>query len=454
MLEPARVERLFRLLRHRPVVATLAQVCREVGGVEAHLVGGLLRDRLLGVPSRDYDAIVSHLGREVAAGVAERMGAHLVHLGGKDFAAYRVVGAGGDDWVLDLWDREQTSLAADLARRDFTVNSFALALASEAPAGGRLIDPHGGVDDLGRRLLRATTETSFAGDPLRVLRLPRLLVQLPGFAAEPATLELARRWAAGLAGVASERVREELVLVFQRHGCHRAFGLLHALAVYPGLWRGEPGVAASPAGDRRAGRALLELERLEPAIGELTARAAAAAAGAPAVDRLAARYAATFRHLPRDEGSAGERTAAAVAAVDGFRDAGYLTRNLADRVRRLVAEPALPADDDRERRRYLHRLGELWPTAVALAGARAGAGTGEGDAWRRAAGALVALAGAGGAAILTPPRLLSGDEVQRLLDIPPGPRVGEALSAVRRAQVDGDVETREDAEALLRRRFG
>ncbi|HMB55159.1 MAG TPA: hypothetical protein VKU40_17705 [Thermoanaerobaculia bacterium] len=448
MIDSGRIDRLYQLLRHRPVVATLVQVCREVGGVEAHLVGGLLRDRLLGLPSRDYDAVVSRAGREVAAGVAERMGAHLVHLGGKDFAAYRVVGAGGDDWVLDLWDREETSLASDLARRDFTINSFALSLAAEAPPGGRLADPHGGLADLAGRLLRATTETSFSGDPLRVLRLPRLLVQLPGFAAEPATLELARRSAAGLAGVASERVRAELVLLFQRRGCHRAFGLLHALTVYPGLWRGEPGVAPSPAGDRRAGHALVELERLEPAIAEL---ATYAAATAPPVDHLAARYATTFAHLPRDEGSAEERTAAAAAAVDGFRDAGYLTRNLADRVRRLVADGALPGDDERERRRWLHRLGELWPTAVALAGARAGE---EGrDGWRRAARGIVALAAGEGDALLTPPKLLTGQEVQELLDVPQGPRVGEALSAVTRAQVDGEVRTRDEAAALLKKLY-
>ncbi len=460
MIAPSRVDRLYRLLRHRPVVTTLVHVCHETSNTPVHLVGGLLRDRLLGLPSRDYDAVVAGHGRDIAAQVAARLGAHLVLLGGRDFAAYRVVGSGQDDWVLDLWDREDMPLDDDLRRRDFTVNAIALSLAdtgADADDGAgphRFVDPFGGVADLERRLLRATTEDSFSGDPLRVLRLPRLLVQLPGFAADPATLELARFTAPGLAAVASERVREELVLVFQRRGAHRAFGLLTALDLYPGLWRGEPGVPATAAGERRAGRALLELERLGPrarTVQELVQELAAEPA--PPLDLLAARFAATFVHLPREEAG---RTAAALDAVERFRDAGYLTRHLAERVRRLVAEPAIP-DDERERRRFLHRLGDLWPTAAALLGARQGEGEdgGEGGlgAWRAAVRALAALVARDGRRILAPPRLLSGEVVQRLLGVEPGPRVGEALAAVEAAQVDGEVADRDDAERLLRRRF-
>ena len=83
------------------------------------------------------------------------------------------VGAGGPErFVLDLWDRESASLEDDLARRDFTVNSFAVDL-----RGGGVADPFGGLGDLEQRTLRATTRGSFEGDPLRVLRLARLLLE-------------------------------------------------------------------------------------------------------------------------------------------------------------------------------------------------------------------------------------------------------------------------------------
>lgn len=417
--------RLFPLLRRQPPVAALVEAA---GGVETHLVGGLLRDRLLGLASRDYDAVVAGDGREIAGRVAAALGATLVLLGGKAFAAYRVVGEG---FVLDLWDRAGTTLPADLARRDFTVNSFALDLAD-----GALVDPFGGIADLGRRVLRATTAESFRGDPLRVLRLPRLLGQLPGFGADPATLELAHAAAPGLGAVAAERVREELVLVFQGDDAPRALALLGALEVYPGLWRGAPGTAGDTAA---TGAAVAELAALPAARAELRQLAPEAA---DRFDRLAARLAAAFARLPGKGGGDDDD-------VDRFRDAGYLTARVAGRVRQLLAARELPAEEPAQRR-WLHRLGELWPTAAATAGATAMvAGSDAGERWRRRLSRLVALVEADGEAILDPPRLLDGGEVQTLLGIGPGREVGAALARLREAQVEGRVRTREEAVRLL-----
>src|SRR6202035_3586704 len=167
------------------------------GPTPCHLVGGALRDLVLGLPFHDVDAVVAGRGGEIAGLLAASLPARLVLLGGKEFAAFRLVGA---ELVLDLWDRGEASLAADLARRDFTVNSIAW-----EPGSGAITDPHAGPPALPRRVRRATTPESFAGAPLRVLRLPRLAVQLPGFAAEPATLGLARRTAGRLSEVAAER---------------------------------------------------------------------------------------------------------------------------------------------------------------------------------------------------------------------------------------------------------
>ena len=110
--------------------------------------------------------MVAGRGREIAEAVAAARNATLVLLGGKEFAAFRVV---GPDWVLDLWDRETQSLRDDLARRDFTVNAFALALGD-----GRVEDPFGGLGDLARRLLRATTRDSFTASRLLHPELYRL----------------------------------------------------------------------------------------------------------------------------------------------------------------------------------------------------------------------------------------------------------------------------------------
>ena len=405
---------LKSLRRHRAVRGLV-----RVTGGECHLVGGVLRDRLLGLPVKDLDAVVAGGGEEVAVRLAAELPARLVRLGGKEFAAYRLVAR---RWVLDLWDRAEVSLEADLARRDFTVNSIAW-----APAGGGLTDPFGGLDDLGRRLLRATTAASFIGDPLRVLRLPRFLVQLPGFSADAGTVELARASAPGLAGVAAERVREELALTLAHSEAYLGVELLARLEVYPRLWLGEAGNGAA------ASKALAILRALPAAAERLRALAPGSV---EALDLAAAHWAATFAPLPEP-----------AAALERFRVAGYLTRGLAERIRLLLQLTAVP-QDERARRRFLHEVGATWATALVFLGARAAAAGGLAS-WEGALPPLVELARRHGAELAAPPRLLTGEEVQALLGVPPGPAVGRALAAVREAQVEGTVSGREEAVRLV-----
>jgi tRNA nucleotidyltransferase/poly(A) polymerase len=419
--------RAFRLLLHLPAVRALLDACE---GLECHLVGGVLRDRALGLPCHDIDATVAGRadwsGLQVAERLAAALPARLVLLGGKEWSAYRLVAA---DLTVDLWDREGMSLHDDLARRDFTVNAFALDLAD-----GAVIDPFGGLADLDRRLLRATTPESFAGDPLRVLRLPRLLLRLPGFAADPGTLGLARLASPRLAEVAAERVRDELAILFAHPEAHRGLALLTALDVYPGLWLGRPGERGRTEG------AMAELEALPERIRELREIDEGAA---EEVDATAARLAATFAHLPVLAGQG------PLHRLEQFRDAGFITRQDAAKVALLLAWEELPASGLGQRR-FLHRAGRLWATAAASVGARAaGAALGR---WRAALRPLLELARREGEALIDPPRLLTGGEVQKLLGIPPGPEVGRALAAVREAQVDGRVRTREEAVALLKSR--
>jgi hypothetical protein len=440
-------DRAVQVLLHHEAVRALAEVAADLG-VESHLVGGILRDRFLGLPSRDLDAVVSDRGREVGERLAERLGARLVHLGGKDFGAYRLVAA---DWVLDLWDREGTSLDADLARRDFTVDAIALALAApDSPQSGEVIDPHHGMADLRHRVLRATTPESFRGDPLRVLRLPRLLVQLPGFTVDSGTLELARASAADLVAVASERVRSELGLLFAHPDVARGTAVLSALDLYPGLWLGRPGEPVPE--QREIGRLYGQLARLGPTairLRELSAGGAGGRRGRPLghpVDHRSARFALSFAHRPgRDRRAPGTAPGLGRAeALARFAEVGYLTRGDTGAVARLLPIERLPADD-LSRRRFLHRLGELASTAVCYAGVLAE----DPAAWEESAAALARLYRAEGGALMTPPRRLDGRPVAARRGIGEGPEVGEALKALRWAQVEGRVKTRAEAEAFI-----
>jgi tRNA nucleotidyltransferase/poly(A) polymerase len=421
----SQTSRIFRVLLQHPAVRALA---RAGGETECHLVGGCLRDRALGLPSHDLDAVVAGRGLEIAERLAAELPARFVLLGGKDFAAYRLV---GQDLTLDLWDRAGTTLHDDLARRDFTVNSFALGLRD-----GALADPFGGLGDLRQRLLRATTPASFTGDPLRVLRLPRMLLRLPGFAADPETFLLARASSPHLVDVAAERVRDELAILFDHPEAHRGLALLVALDLYPGLWLGAPGEPGRPGG------AVTELAALPARCREL--RQLDSGAGSQVAARPA-RLAATFAHLTVRDGRAGRAGQNSQDFLELFRDAGYLTRQAAAEVALLLAEEEIPKDD-LGRRRFLHRTGRLWATVAVSLGARAPDVAG----WRARLRPLVDLARSEGDALRDPPRLLSGEEVQRLLGIAPGPEVGRALAAVRRAQIDGRVRTREEAVRVVR----
>lgn len=177
----------------------LAAEARALVGDEGHLVGGAIRDHLLGRPIEDWDVVVAG-----DPGAAAR--AHARRAGGAPFAlserhgAWRVAAPGR---TVDFTAVHGT-LADDLARRDFTANAVALALADAT-----VTDPHDGLGAIEARELRAVGGEVFRDDPLRLLRLPRLAAELE-FAVEPATAELAVRDAPLVASAAGERQLAEL----------------------------------------------------------------------------------------------------------------------------------------------------------------------------------------------------------------------------------------------------
>jgi tRNA nucleotidyltransferase/poly(A) polymerase len=404
--------RLLALLSE-PAVRQTAAFC---AADTCHIVGGTLRDAWLEMPSADLDLVVAGSGRALAAHLAAVLPARLVNLGGKDFAAFRLVTA---DRTIDLWDRAATSLDADLARRDFTINALALPC-----AGGELIDPFAGRADLSGRCLRATTTRSFREDPLRLLRLARLRAQLPGFAVDPGTRSLATSSVPGLLEVAAERIRCELELLLSLPHAAEGFAELVATGVFPYLWPNAPGSPPPPL--QELDHALAELRRL----------------GAPVVEAalVETRFAVIFQTIKPLE--------TARRTVEHWREVGYLSHRGAAHVLALLGLTTIP-DSTRERRRYLHAGGPVrWTAALAVAGAVA-ASQGAETRWGEGARATIVLALDEGAEVFSPPRLLHGEEVQNLLGMTPGPRLGEALAALRAAQVEGEVRTREQAVAWL-----
>lgn len=190
------------------------------------LVGGALRDQLLGRQSTDYDvALAPPDDVEAAARALARAAGGFSFELSEAFGAWRVV-AHDRDWQVDLTGLAGGTIEADLSMRDLTVNALARPLAGEAS----LVDPFGGLADLKLRRLRAVSEQAFERDPLRALRLARLACELD-FTVEPATIELARAGAPGLSHVAPERVFSELRRVIRDERAVAGLDLMDASGV-------------------------------------------------------------------------------------------------------------------------------------------------------------------------------------------------------------------------------
>jgi poly(A) polymerase len=174
-----------------------------LAGMPAWLVGGVPRDRALGRDVLDVDVVVDGDTAEAARAVARAAGRAACFALSEEFGAWRVV-ARDHSWQVDVEPLRGGSLEADLALRDFTVNAIA-----EPLSGGAPIDPLGGLADLGDRRLRMAGPGAFADDPLRVLRLVRIAIELD-LRPEPGTLTAARAHAGGLDRVSGERVFMEL----------------------------------------------------------------------------------------------------------------------------------------------------------------------------------------------------------------------------------------------------
>ncbi|HWF31045.1 MAG TPA: HDIG domain-containing protein [Solirubrobacteraceae bacterium] len=169
----------------------------------AWLVGGAIRDRKLGRSTLDLDVVVDGDPGEAARSIARAAGRAACFALSEEFGAWRVA-ARDSSWQVDVEPLRGGSLEADLALRDFTVNAIA-----EPLAGGQPIDPLGGLEDLAAGRLRMAGARAFADDPLRVLRLVRVAVEL-GLKPDAETLRAAGEHVDALALCSAERVFVEL----------------------------------------------------------------------------------------------------------------------------------------------------------------------------------------------------------------------------------------------------
>lgn len=373
-----------------------------------YLVGGSVRDLLLGSPTLDLDLVVEGDAPALAQAAAAALEGARATVHGA-FGTATVLGPG---YRLDLATARAESyprpgalprvrpaaIEDDLGRRDFTVHAMALALSGARE--GRLLDPHGGLADLRSGLLRVLHEASFQDDATRILRAARYAARF-SFHLEARTLAWMERDAPYLATISGPRLHHELLRTLEEERPADALALLEGLGalrhIHPAL-----------AFDDGMARAFA----LAPSL-------AGAEAGPPLyLAVLAARLTEGEAASLAQRLSLNRREREAVLAMPRLR-----------RAARGLAGDASPSQ--------AVRLLEPFPTAALWAFALVGDELARGTVlrylreWRQVRPAL------------------GGRDLLRL-GVPRGPRMGQLLAALRDARLEGRVRSREEEMEMVR----
>ena len=445
----------------------------------AWLVGGAVRDRLLGHATEDYDVVVDGDVPAAARLLGRDAGGHPFELSGA-FAAWRVV-ARDRSWQVDLLPLGSGGIGADLAKRDVTINAIA-----EPLADGSLVDPYGGLNDLRAARLRAVSEDAFRDDPLRVLRLARLACQL-SFTIEPETMVQAESQAPRLREVAPERIFAELRRIVCAGRVLEGLALMDSLgateAVLPEL------VALRGVEQSRYHHLdvhdhtlavlaeLIQIERDPSPLGE-HAESVDEFLRAQLANEMSRWQALRFGALLHDIGKPRTRDVTAEGRVTFMRHdalgaemaAGVLARlRTSERLREHVAALVrhhlrlgfLVHQMPLARRSvydYLETCGPVGVdvTVLSVADRLATRGERSDEAIGKHLELASSMLGEALRWVAEPPRPpLRGDELVRELGLPPGPEVGRILAELKEAAFSGEITTRtealERARALLGR---
>jgi poly(A) polymerase len=453
-------------------------VIEALAGERAWLVGGSVRDELLGRPVVDVDLAVAGDPERAARALAAELRGPVFRLS-EAFGAWRVIDRKAGR-TYDLAPLQGDTIEADLAKRDFTVN----AMARELHGGGELIDPHGGSRDLDSRLLRVVGPRAYDEDPLRPLRLARLAAEL-GFMPERETERLTREAAPRVPEAAPERTFAELRRMLIAGGALEGVRLSDRLGLLAAVL---PEVAALHGVEQSQYHHLdvyehtiavlesqIELEgRLEELFGD-SAPPLREVLGQPLADEITRGQALRFGALLHDiakPATRGVRPDGRITFIGHdslgvdmirsvcrrLRTSERFSRFLEELTRHHLVLGFLVRHAPLERRIVYHYLKRTSPVEVEvtlLSCADRMATRGKNA--ERAIAAHLELAAELMRAALPwrdsgPPRLpLRGDELAEGLDIEPGPELGRLLAQLEEAAYAGEVGSREEALELARR---
>lgn len=400
---------------------------------EAYFVGGCVRDLLRGEPIKDVDLALIGDTFRVGRALAKEFSGHVFWLHQEE-GVVRVVLPAYDGLQFDLSPLRGT-LEQDLHARDLTINAMAIAASDGLHREAAVIDTEGGRSDLAARVIRFCNAESPVKDPLRTLRALRFRWKLD-FRLEDQTAALIRDCVPLLARVSVERIRDELFQLLGIQKPHLALEECLSLGMARWLTGVDPRATQGDGWAGPSGQVELILQLLRNTPPDLD-RVLNTQPTPPRVRREVLLWAAALQGF----GAAVVPDAAARYLALSNDEKQLIVKGLAGaaQIVRLERWPV----PGRTRYRLFRSVSAAGPEAVLLASARAGE-------WTAAHAEL--LDEALRRHFWPEPPLLTGIEVMQLLNIGPGPKIGQALEEVEEARADGVFHTKAEAVKWLRSR--
>ncbi|HDN80895.1 MAG TPA: CCA tRNA nucleotidyltransferase [Chloroflexi bacterium] len=469
---------------------------------DAYLVGGCVRDRLLGRGSKDFDFVVPQGALELAREIARRFRGVFVPLD-EERDTGRVVfrEPEGRFFFVDIARCNGDTLEEDLRRRDFTINAIAVRASDWDKPQPEWIDPLGGREDLRRKLIRMASPTAFRDDPARMLRAIRFAASL-GFTIGDETLRQIREDSPLLLRASIERLRDEICYILAQGNTAQHILLMDELGLleqlFPPLGPLKGMMQTYPHHLDGFQHTIETLRQLDWVLAELSAPSPREGRAAPLHHNLGELKVAILEHI--NQKTAGERNRLVILKLatllhdvgkpatlsidergithfyghewEGAREAAKAVRRLrfsnqeVEGVGIIVAHhmrPALLSREPEVTRRAIYRFFRdtgSWGVEICLLALADHLATWmEGltpERWERRTYVVGMLLEHyfRRKEVIAPPPLVRGGELIKALGLEPGPIVGKLLEAVREAQAAGEIRTKDEAlhlaEKLLR----
>jgi tRNA nucleotidyltransferase/poly(A) polymerase len=450
---PEEFRRAEKLILADSVIQKVAELARQKK-VLLYLVGGTIRDIILGRKLKDYDFVVEKVALPLLNQLGGLLEASVFPMGkGKGEQIYRLVKG---EQAIDFAVMEGEDIKQDLMRRDFTINALAYSFVE-----GRFFTTPPAMEDLKAGRIDTVSPQALEGDPLRMLRAIRYRCTLPGFALTDRLKEEIKRHKELLTEVAPERIKAELDEIILSPSPAQGLGLMHELELLTRVFPELAPLEDLPQGRYHVTDALSHTIEVVGEVAMLISEEHPFLFQPSRDDRLIVGYAALFHDL----GKPATKSIDAGGEIHFYghpEHSSLLAQGIMKRLRfpNSVRGGVIPLVENHMRiltlatgeptnkalRRLIHAMGEGIRLLLVLGLAETGSKLEEDNKERKRFMDLCQRIWDlyEKEDLITPEPLLMGRDLLEL-GYSPGPRLGEILTEVRRRQIAGELKDREEA---------